>query len=390
MLLFGITGKGTYWRALYLARGLSRGGREVTVLSTSPHRRLRFETHQDTQSGVTLVEGPDLLWGSLRSGWDLWNVACRIYWGRGRQFDLVHAFESRPASIFPALYWQRCRGAKLVLDWCDWFGRGGSVEERPNPVVRALLRPVETFFEDRFRPQGDGATVINGFLGERAMALGVEPQAIMRLPNGSNVEELAPIPRAEARRILGWPEDVLVVGYLGAIFWRDAQLMAQAFDQVYRADPRARLLSIGYLRAPLERMAAAPEAVWRTGGVRYDEIDLYLSACDVCWLPLRDSGANRGRYPLKLNDYLAAGRPVVATRVGEITQAVERGGFGLLADDRPEDLARQVLWLLRHPAEAAEMGRLGRRMAEAELRWDGIADDLAAYYERVLACGKDA
>lgn len=390
MLLFGIAGKGTYWRALHLARSLSRRGHEVTVLSTSPHRRLRFETRQDTQSGVTLVEGPDLLWGSLRSGWDPWNVVRRIAWGRGRQFDLVHAFESRPASIFPALYWQRYRGAKLVLDWCDWFGRGGSVEERANPVLRALLRPVETFFEDHFRPQADGATVINSFLRERAIAVGVAPGATMLLPNGSNVDELYPLPRGEARRMLGWPDDVLIVGYLGAIFWRDAQLMAQAFDRIHRAEPRTRLLLIGYLSAPLEKMSADPEAVWRTGRARYHDIGLYLSACDVCWLPLHDSGANRGRHPLKLNDYMAVGRPVVATRVGDITETVERGGFGLLADDRPEDLARQVLWLLRHPAKGAEMGRRGRRMAEAELRWDGIADRVAAYYEQLLVCGEVA
>lgn len=388
MLLFGVAGKGTYWRALSLARGLSRRGCEVTVLSTSPHRRLCFDTRQDPQSSVILVEAPDLLWGPLRSGWDMWNVARRIQWGRGRVFDVVHAFESRPVSILPALYWQRRRGAKLILDWCDWFGRGGSVEERPNPAVRALLRPVETFFENHFRRQGDGATVINAFLGERAAALGVDPQAIMRLPNGSNVEELIPMPRAEARRVLGWPEDARIVGYLGAIFWRDAQLMAQAFDQIHRAEPRARLLSIGYLNVRLETMVRAPEAVWRTSGVRYDQIGLYLSACDVCWLPLRDSGANRGRYPLKLNDYLAAGRPVVATRVGEVTQTVERGGFGLLADDRPEDLAGQVLWLFTHPEEAAEMGTLGRQLAETELRWDDIAGDLAAYYGRVLASGE--
>ena len=166
--------------------------------------------------------------------------------------------------------------------------------------------------------------------------------------------------------------------------------MAQAFDQVYRAEPKARLLSIGYLNVQLEKMVEVPGSVWRTGGVRYDQIGLYLSACDVCWLPLCNSGANRGRYPLKLNDYMAAGRPVVATQVGEVSRTMERGGFGVLADDRPEDLARQVLWLFRHAEEAAEMGTRGRQMAEAELRWDDIAGDLATYYEWVLASGEVA
>ncbi len=384
MLLFGTVGKGTYWRALQLARSLARRGHTLTVLATSRDRRLRFDTRPDIQAGVTLVETPDILWGPLRSGWDPWNVVARIGWTRGRQFNLVHAFESRPTSIFPALYWQRRRSTRLVLDWCDWFGRGGSVEERPNPLVRAVLRPVETFFEDRFRTWADGTTVINSLLCRRAIELGVAPKTILYLPNGSNVDELHPIPQAEARRVLGWPEGVPVIGYIGAIFERDAVLMAQAFDQIRQAKPKAQLLLVGYCNVAVEKLVAAPEAIRRTGHISYDEINCYLSACDVCWLPLRDSGANRGRYPLKINDYMAVGRPVVATAVGDVADLVRRGEFGLLASDQPDDLAHQVLTLLRDPPRRAVMGRRARRLAEAEFTWDQIGGKLERFYQQVL------
>ncbi|MFQ6100898.1 MAG: glycosyltransferase family 4 protein [Anaerolineae bacterium] len=384
MLLFGPAGKGTYWRALHLARSLARRGHTLTVLSTSRNRRLRFDTRLDTQAGVTLVEAPDLLWGPLRSGWDLWNVISRIRWARGRRFDLVHAFESRPTSILPALYWQRRRSTPLILDWCDWFGRGGSVEERPSRLVRTVLRPVETFFEDSFRTWADGTTVINSFLHRRVIELGVVPETILHLPNGSDIDELYPIPQAEARRALGWPQDVLTIGYIGAIFHRDAVLMAQAFDRIHRAEPGARLLLVGYCNVTVEKLVAAPEAVWRTGRIRYDEINRYLAACDVCWLPLRDSGANRGRYPLKINDYMAVGRPVVATAVGGTADLVRRGEFGLIASDCADDLARQVLTLLRDPARREIMGRRARQLAEAEFTWDRIGAKLERFYRQVL------
>jgi glycosyltransferase involved in cell wall biosynthesis len=61
---------------------------------------------------------------------------------------------------------------------------------------------------------------------------------------------------------------------------------------------------------------AVPQ-IFRTGPLAYDQINPYLSACDVCWLPLCDSGANRGRFPFKLGDYMAVGKPVVATAVGD-------------------------------------------------------------------------
>lgn len=384
MICFGVTGKGTYWRALELARGLAKSGHTLTVMATSRHQHRRFVTGPDKQPGVTLVETPDWLRGPLRSGWDPYNTLARVRWGRERHFDLVHAFESRPTVIYPALAWQR-RGAKLVMDWCDWFGRGGSVEERPNPLMRAVLRPVETYFEDHFRARAQGTTVINSTLRERAIALGVPPRSIFHLPNGSDVDVLKPIPQDEARRRLGWPLDAPVIGYIGAIFRRDAELMAQAFDVIRQREPRARLLLAGYCNIDVARLVAEPGAVIRSGHIDYGQVSLYLSACDVCWLPLRDSGANRGRFPLKLNDYMAVGKPVAATAVGDVPELVQRGGFGVVCGDEPAALAEGVLTLLSDRAGREALGRRGRALAEGEFRWEQIADRLAGFYQHVLS-----
>lgn len=385
MLLFGVEGKGTYWRALHLARALARRGHRITVLATSRANHLRFDTRPDTQAGVTLVESPDMLWGPLRSGWDPWNLISRIAWIRKQQqFDLLHAFESRPVSILPALYGRRRGHTRLILDWCDWFGRGGSVEEYPNPLVRSILRPIETYFEEHFRRYADGTTVINTVLRQRAIALGVSPQSILLLRNGSDVENLHPYPQLKARQTVGLPVDELIIGYVGAIYYKDAVLMARAFDIIREIEPRARLLLIGYYNQPLERWVAAPGAVYRTGRLRYDELKLYLAACDVCWLPLCDSLANRGRWPLKLNDYMAIGRPIVATSVGDITAFFQEYPIGLLARDEPQDLAAKVLALLNNPEQREVMGRYARHLAETVFTWDSLAEQLELFYYRVL------
>ncbi len=382
MICFGVSGKGTYWRALQLARGLAGGGHTVTVMSTARRRQRGVTTAADAQPGVTLVETPDWLGGPLRAGWDPLNVLARLRWGRDRRFDLVHAFESRPAVIYPALAWQR-RGAKLVMDWCDWFGRGGSVEERPNPALRTMLRPAETYFEEHFRTRAAGTTVINSTLRQKAIDLGVRPESIFFLPNGSEVDVFQPQDRDEARRRLGWPLDWAVVGYVGAIFQRDARLMAQAFETLRQREPRARLLLAGYCNIAVEKLVAAPETVIRTGQLDLAEINRYLAACDVCWLPLADSGANRGRFPLKVNDYMAVGKPVVATAVGDVADLIVRGEFGLICRPEPNDLADKVSELLREPDRAAALGRNGRTLAEREFRWEQIADRLAEFYQRV-------
>jgi glycosyltransferase involved in cell wall biosynthesis len=270
------------------------------------------------------------------------------------------------------------------MDWCDWFGRGGSVEERPSAAVRLVLRPVETFFEERFRTGAEGTTVINSVLRQRAVELGVPPESIFHLPNGSNVEEIRPVPLAEARKRLGWSLHSPVVGYIGAIFERDAKLMARSFDQIHHQEPGARLVLAGYCNIPVEELVRDPTVVVRTGPIPYHQVGHYLSACNVCWLPLADSGANRGRYPLKLNDYMAAGRPVVATDVGDVPELIHRGRFGLVTRDRPDELAEAVITLFRAPEKAEEMGRRARLLAEDEFTWDKVSDSLLSFYRRVL------
>lgn len=385
MLVFNQVGKGTYWRAFHFARHLSRRGHHVTLVAMAPHRRLRG--HQRVVEGVRIVEAPDLLWGSLRSGWDLWEALWRCGWTLRHSFDLVHAFECRPTVLVPALFLKTLRRLPLVIDWCDWFGRGGSVEERPNPLQRAVLRPVETFFEERCRTCADATTVICSTLYARAVALGVDPSTIVQIRDGADIEAIHPQDRAAARRALGLPPDGLLLGYLGAIFPRDAQLMARAFDRIHGERPDTRLLLIGYVNAPVEQLTAAPAAVIRTGRLDYAALNGYLAACDLCWLPFCDTGANRGRWPLKLNDYMAAGRATVATAVGDVTEVLHRHAVGVLTSDQPAELAQAVLELWQAPERRAHYERVARHTAESVFDWRLRANELEACYERLLGAG---
>ncbi|HET7091218.1 MAG TPA: glycosyltransferase family 4 protein [Anaerolineae bacterium] len=383
MLVFNATGRGTYWRAFHLGRSLARRGHEVTVVTMAPSSRLRLRTYR--KQGVTVIEAPDLLWGSLRSGWDPWAALRRILWMRNHTFDLVHAFEARPTVLLPALYMQR-RGIPLVMDWCDWFGRGGSVEERPNRLIRTVLRPIETFFEERFRTRANGTIVICTTLYQKAIELGVAPQTILFLRDGADTDGIQPLDRDASRHALNLPRDVQMIGYVGAIYHRDAELMAQAFDRIHAALPSTRLLLIGYVNAPIEQMVVRPEAVIRTGTLDYTRINAYLAACDVCWLPYCDSGANRGRWPMKFNDYMAAGRPTLATAVGDVIEVMQEYEIGVLTQDAADDLAGNILALLADPERCARLGRNARQVAEQVFAWHWRVPELEAFYASILNC----
>jgi glycosyltransferase involved in cell wall biosynthesis len=378
MVVFNQVGIGTYWRAFHLSRFLARRGHQVTLMATSPGRRAGIRIHQT--EGLRLVETPDLFSGSLRSGWDPWNIINRVVWLRDKEFDLVHTFEGRPTAIYPSLYIRKRLRIPLVMDWCDWFGQGGSVEERPNRWLRTLLRPVETYYEEHFRTRADRTTVICSLLHQKALDLGVPSNTMLDLPNGSDTERLQPIEPGVARKQTNLPDKAFIIGYVGTIFRRDGILMAEAFNRFAREAPEARLLIAGYCPLDLRPLVSQPERVTQTGFLSEVELNAYLAASDIFWLPLSDTNANRGRFPLKLTDYMAIGRPVVATRVGDVQTVIEETRAGLLSQPEPEDLAAQTLRLYQDQTLRQTLGANARRAAESRFNWAYLAEELEGLY----------
>lgn len=387
LLAFNLPERGTYFRAYHFARQLARRGHTCTLVYTAPRERRRFAVRTEEGGRLALVAAPDALAGSLRSGWDPWAALARALFLRSARYDLVHAFECRPTVILPALAAARAAGAPLLIDWCDWFGRGGSVEERPPGLARAALSPVETLFEERFRTCADATTVINSTLHHKAVGLGVLPESIRLIPNGCEVGGAALEPQRAARAALGLPAGAPIVGYAGAIFARDARLMAAAFDRVRAARPDARLLVLGYTNIAIEALVAEPGAVIRTGPLSEADLRRGLRACDLGWVPLCDSGANRGRWPLKISTYMELGLPIVATAVGDLGAFFARRRAGVAAAPDPGALAAATVALLDDPAARAALGAEGRRLAAGELSWARIADDVEALYKEVAGRG---
>lgn len=379
MLVQNRVGRGTYWRALGFAQELARLDYEVTLLAVAPNRRRGFASYG--LNGVRIVETPDLM---PRSGYDLWDALNRMAWVRQRPFDLIHAFETRPVNLFPALLARRRLRVPLLTDWCDWFGRGGSVEQRPNPLLRTVLRPLETFFEEYPRPRAAGITVINTTLKQRALLLGVPEERLLLLPNGANVTEIFPQNAQLVRQKLGLPEDAFILGYTGTLFREDARLMTQTFDLLCAAHPQVKLLLIGYTNLAVEEMVRVKTAVLRTGPVSYQQLADYIAACDVGWLTLADNAANRGRFPMKAHDFIAAGRPLIVSDVGDLGDFVRRHGLGYVAPAEPTAMAQAINTALANPAALAEIGPHARHIAETEYAWPVIAARLAQFYARFM------
>lgn len=370
---------GAYYRGLNLGAPLARRGHDVTLMSIHP--TARWSAVERELDGVKLVETPDLLWGVGRTGWDPWSTFRRTQWIRSRRFDVIHTVDTRPAVSLPAWLGRKSSGAVWVADWTDWWGRGGATSERDGWAVQAIIGPLEQFFEEKPRPHADGTVVISHALGKRAQSLGIDGKGILYLPPGADPATLRNTPAAEARKKCELDPAGRYIGYLGNIYQRDADLLFDTLRRLRATDARLVMVGDPGCRVP----ADLASRVSITGRLPFEKMLDYLSACDVLALPLSDTIANRGRWPSKVNEYVAVGRPTVACDVGDVAGLLRDNDIGLLVRPDPVEFAASIDELLSDPARAAAMGERAREVAKTSYSQEAIADKLEDFYRRTIA-----
>lgn len=175
--------------------------------------------------------------------------------------------------------------------------------------------------------------------------------------------------------------------FLGSFDWRPNQdavgvLLDRIFPAVRAAEPLARLVLVGR-RPPdsLVRRAAESEGVELHADV--PEVRPYLETSGVMVVPLRIGGGSR----LKILESLAAGLPVVSTRVGAEGLEIEPGRHYLQADE-PAAMAEALVGCVRDPAPVQAMADEARTLVLRRYDWDVLAERLErAWFECLDATG---
>jgi glycosyltransferase involved in cell wall biosynthesis len=376
----------TFARSGLFARLMVEAGHDVTVLCTADTSRW---SHIKSQvDGVRYIEAADLLPGQLRSGWDPASINRRSRLIMNEKFDLVHVFETRPATIYPALKYIRKFDVPLVMDWNDWWGRGGLIRELRPRWYQVVFEGFETYYEEHFRTRARATTVISHALGERAVGLGVPAETIHWVPGAANTELFMPADARAARIELNLPADAFLMGFSAMDVLNDAEFVFAAAKRVIHDVPQARLVMMGRNLPALHSLAnqyGIQEQFTHLGLFPQASLPRPLAAMDVFLLPYTMRVSNIGRWPNKVGDYLAMGRPTVTNPVGEMNWLFQDGKGGVLADETPEAFAAAIIALARDPEHCRLLGRQARQKAEQTLARSHIERRLRSAYEQVMS-----
>ena len=191
--------------------------------------------------------------------------------------------------------------------------------------------------------------------------------------------------RLESRRYLGIPTDRFAVGWIGrmtAVKRTDDVLVAFKRLRENGVDAVLCMVGDGPDREQLERRAHELGVVRDTLFLGYQEdVAPFYAAFDALVLPSSNEGT-----PVSAIEALAAGRPVVATRVGGVPDVVQEGEDGFLVEPGATDeLADRLAQLARDPALRERMGRAGRERVLPRYAVQRLVDDVDRLYRSLLS-----
>jgi glycosyltransferase involved in cell wall biosynthesis len=305
--------------------------------------------------------------------------------------DLIYV--RRMNSLVPGLY-ARLRRIPLVYEVNDdpYAGPG------PDASVLARCRAGLQRWRDTLNLRWSAkAFVITDALAARIVHAcpGLDPGKLAILPSGANTELFRPLPVGACRQRLGLAPGSPHVGFVGTLLpHQGIEVLIDAAAAIRDRVPGCRFLVIGEgpMRAPWREAAGRvglAGAFAFPGEVPYAEVPLWIGATDVCVAPFRRTAGLRS--PVKIFDYLACGKPVVASRIPGTTDVFAGlPAVRLVAPEEPGALAEAIADLLADPQRARALGAGARsfvverydRRALARAVCEAVGDALSAREEK--------
>jgi glycosyltransferase involved in cell wall biosynthesis len=234
----------------------------------------------------------------------------------------------------------------------------------------------------------DAITCPSNVTREYIASLGLSRKLVTVIPNGVSPSDFppSPLPAREGR--------LPVMLYIGTLAdWQGLEVVIRALPKILEQQA-VRLQIVGRGRSRQRKFLAKQihklgieDHVTMQLAVPHHEVPALIAESDICIAPLglNDRNVTQGACPIKVLEYMASSRPLIATNMPIVLELVREDVDALLfSPNDPEDLARQVLTLLNDFELSKRLSDSATERALSKFTWHESQKKLLKVYDQLL------
>jgi glycosyltransferase involved in cell wall biosynthesis len=363
-------------RIVYLAREFEKKGHKVKLV----YFPLEFKAHKPVElsRGITEIpfcrrHSPFILFKNIIS-------MCKLAgWA-----DVVHFQKCFYNAAVPAMMAALIRGRHLHYDWDDWELKIYEVSTQPG-FLRNIVRDFIRILENRIPAAVDSVSVASNRLKVECAKLVRGSIRICDAHVGADILRFNPgISGQQIRKEYGIDKPLVL--YLGQLhggqyvelFIRTA---ARLLNE-YKKDLVFMIVGDGYMAEELKKKAAQlnlGNSLIFTGSVSHESVPKYIAAADVCVACFEENDVTCCKSPLKIVEYLASGKAIVASNVGEVPLMLKDAGVVVEAGNS-DALCQGIIRVVEDRSLRENLEKKARLRAIDEYNWTVTASNLLQVY----------
>jgi glycosyltransferase involved in cell wall biosynthesis len=366
---------GDYSRVFSLMNSLKKNGHNIFILIIRPEpKKPRISYLQE--NGFDIVEihpfsiGISGKRGILRhlnyliSIPTIMKEASKIISKHG--IDYVYSYMPGTGSSLPAMKIKSKFKIPLILDLADMY---------------SFIRP--KYILNKSFKEADKIIVITNYLKQDLISKNIPKEKIVHIPNGVDLELFHPnYDQHEIQMIKKKFNSKKIVLFAGSL--QDLTMIIESAKYVVEKIPDVKYIIIGDHRDPNRRVSVWKNIVKEKGLENYfdflgklpkNEIPKYVAISDVCVDSFPDEPYFAAAHPLKILEYGACKKPILATNVSETSKLVKHNEFGLLAE--PENFLQYgefLVKILTNDKISEKLSNNFYKYVISNFNWDSLAD----------------
>lgn len=224
----------------------------------------------------------------------------------------------------------------------------------------------------------------------------IPPHRIHVVPNGTNIHLFRPMDQKICQKELGLDSRRCFVGFIGTFLSHQGlDTLITCAPHVINSVPNVLFLLIGdgrirpLLEQAIHEMGISTYFLF-TGNVPPEKAVLYINSMDICVAPFTKARNDAiGLSPLKLYDYLACGKPLVASDIKGVGDVIAHNNLGIaVPPDNPAELANAIKALLLDDNLRAAYSENGRKLVVEKYNWELTANRILSICTNVIGENK--